>query len=214
MALRDAGDAMGLDQTVTRNRLVAGIGFRHGTPSGAIVALIRRAMAGIGGGDVLVAIATAADRADELAIRAAADAFGLVPLAVEADALEQVNPRVPTRSARIERLRGVGSLAEAAALAIAGETGHLVLARIDDGRATCALAAMGREATIPNRLVRPPPSPAAGEGRGAAFDRDVDHVDPAARAGDETRIASADRRPNPASEPKRATTAQIATPTS
>lgn len=127
------------------HRLVAGIGFRHDMASDAIVTLIRRALAATAEGR-LAAIATAADRACEPAIREAAAAFGLVPVAVGPDALRQVDSRVPTRSTRIERLRGVGSLAEAAALAVAGETGRLVLARIDDGRSTCALAVMGLDA--------------------------------------------------------------------
>ena len=134
---------------MTQPRLVAGIGFRHGVAADAIVALIRRALAGSAAGDGLVVIATAADRAGEPAIREAAAAFGLAPVGVAPEALRAVDSRVPTRSARIEASRGIGSLAEAAALAIAGGTGHLVLARIDDGRATCALAALGPEATIP-----------------------------------------------------------------
>ena len=128
---------------MTGDRLVAGIGFRHGTPSDAIVALIRRAMLAVGGGHVLAAVATAADRASDPDIRRAAAEFGLEPCPIGADALVGVDPRVPTRSSRIERLRGIGSLAEAAALACAGEAGRLVLARIDDGRATCALAVIG-----------------------------------------------------------------------
>ena len=139
---------MGLDQAVTGLRLVAGIGFRHGVAPDAIVALIRRAVAEAACGDALVAIVTVADRAGEPAIREAAAAFGLVPSSVGPEALLAVDARVPTRSARIERSRGVGSLAEATALAAAGETGRLVLARIDDGRVTCALAAMAPVATM------------------------------------------------------------------
>ena len=47
---------------------------------------------------------------------------------------------VPTRSARIEALRGVGSLCEAAALACAGPGSRLALTRIASGSVTCALA--------------------------------------------------------------------------
>ncbi len=158
MARGDAGDAMGLDQAVSDHRLVAGIGFRHGMDGDAIVLLIRRALAATAGGR-LAAIATAADRASEPAIRDAAATFGLVPVAVGPDALQQVDSRVPTRSTRIERLRGVGSLAEAAALAVAGEAGRLVLARIDDGRATCALAVVGIDATIAGAFAGPRQSP-------------------------------------------------------
>ncbi|WP_375465909.1 cobalamin biosynthesis protein [uncultured Methylobacterium sp.] len=128
----------------TSPRLVAGIGFRRATEAGEIVALIRRALIEARAGDRPAAIATAADRAAEAAIREAAAAFGLVPMSVDPAALAAVDRRVPTRSVRIARLRGVGSLAEAAALAAAGETGRLVVARITSTGATCALAATDR----------------------------------------------------------------------
>ena len=121
--------------------LVAGIGFRRGTGADEIAALIGRALAQAGAKRAsLRAVATAADRAGEPAIREAAARYGLVPVAVEAEALAACDGRVPTRSARIERLRGVGSLAEAAALALAGPGGAVALARIASAGATCALA--------------------------------------------------------------------------
>lgn len=130
----------GLDQTVS-GLLVAGIGFRRGTDAAEIAGLIGRALgrAGAVPGD-LCAIATAADRAGEPAIRDAAATFGLSPLPIAPAALEACDGRVPTRSSRIERLRGVGSLAEAAALAAAGPDAHLALPRIASAGATCALA--------------------------------------------------------------------------
>ncbi|GJE61911.1 hypothetical protein MPOCJGCO_4038 [Methylobacterium trifolii] len=122
-------------------RLVAGIGFRRGTESSEIAALIERALSEAGQAPhALQAIATAADRACEPAIRAAAAAFGLAPVGVEAPALAAVDGRVVTRSARIETLRGVGSLAEAAALAAAGVGARLALPRITSAGTTCALA--------------------------------------------------------------------------
>ncbi|MDP4022157.1 cobalamin biosynthesis protein [Methylobacterium sp. NEAU 140] len=130
---------MGLDPAVSG--LVAGIGFRRGTDAAEIFALIARALASAQAGpEDLRAVATAADRACEPAIRDAAARFGLAPVAVEPAALAACDARVPTRSARIEALRGVGSLAEAAALAAAGPDSHIVLARIASAGATCALA--------------------------------------------------------------------------
>lgn len=131
---------MGLDEAVSGiDGLVAGIGFRHGTSAAEIVGLIRRALDGTAPGP-LAAIATADDRAGEPAIREAAAAFGLVPVAVAPAALVAVDARVTTRSARIAAARGVGSLAEAAALAAAGDRGRLVLPRIASTGATCAIA--------------------------------------------------------------------------
>ncbi|WP_457105267.1 cobalamin biosynthesis protein [Methylobacterium sp. P5_C11] len=128
--------------------LVAGIGFRHGTEADEIAALIVRALGLIGAdGADLAAIATPADRAAEPAIRGAAARFGLPPSSVPASALEACDGQVVTRSARIERLRGVGSVAEAAALAEAGPESRLALPRIASGGATCALAI--RSTTMP-----------------------------------------------------------------
>jgi cobalt-precorrin 5A hydrolase len=131
---------MGLDQDMT-DRLVAGIGFRRNTGPDEIAALITRALGQAGvDGTALAAVATAADRAGEPAIAAAAAGFGLTPYPVGPDALAASDARVVTRSARIENLRGIGSLAEAAALAVAGPESRLVLPRIASGGATCALA--------------------------------------------------------------------------
>ncbi len=129
--------------------LVAGIGFRRGTGADEIAALIARALGQVGAarGD-LTAVATAADRAVEPAIRQAAALFGLSPCPVSPEALSARDGDLATRSARIERLRGVGSLAEAAALAAAGPESRLALPRIASGGATCALA------------LRPTPAPA------------------------------------------------------
>lgn len=132
---------MGLDEVVTLPRLVAGLGFRRATPPAEIVALLRRALREAGlAPERLAAIATAADRAGEPAIREAAAAFGLIPTRVDAAVLMAVDARVVTRSSRIEASRGVGSVAEAAALACAGPAARLLLPRITSAGATCALA--------------------------------------------------------------------------
>lgn len=121
--------------------LVAGIGFRRETDAEEIAGLIERALALVGSArSSLAAVATAADRASDPAIRAAAARFGLAPHPVPAAALEARDAEIVTRSARIEHLRGVGSLAEAAALAGAGDMSRLALPRIASRGATCALA--------------------------------------------------------------------------
>ncbi|TXN21070.1 cobalamin biosynthesis protein [Methylobacterium sp. WL9] len=133
---------MGLDKAVTPRRdVVAGVGFRHATTSEEIVALVRSglATAGVPAGR-LNALATADDRADEIAFRAAAVVLGCETIGLPPEALRSVDDRVPTRSVRIEAERGVGSLAEAAALVGAGERAMLILPRIASVGATCALA--------------------------------------------------------------------------
>lgn len=124
--------------------VVAGIGFRHATLADEIVALVAEGLrqADLAGAR-LAALATAADRAGDPAIRDAAETLGVPLVAVDVEALREAGRRVVTRSVRIEALRGVGSLAEAAALAAAGPDARLVLPRIASAGATCALAASG-----------------------------------------------------------------------
>jgi cobalt-precorrin 5A hydrolase len=104
--------------------IVAGVGCRQGASAAAIETVIAAALERAGltpqGLDVL---ATAAFKGDEPGIAAAAAARG-VPLILVAQA----------------DLTGVGSVAEAAALAAAGPAGRLMVARIAIGPATCALA--------------------------------------------------------------------------
>lgn len=129
---------MGLGEAVSG--VVAGIGFRHATEAAEIAALIRRALAEAGIADRPAAIATAADRAAEPGAIAAAAEFGLEPLGIAPEALAAADAGIVTRSARIAASRGVGSVAEAAALAGAGPDARLVLPRIASAGATCALA--------------------------------------------------------------------------
>ncbi|MCJ2090497.1 cobalamin biosynthesis protein [Methylobacterium sp. E-005] len=130
------------------NLLAAGIGFRRGTGADEIAALITRALLHVGAGPRdLTAIATAADRTCEPAIAQAAARFSLSPCPIDPEALAARDAELVTRSARIEHLRGVGSLAEAAALAAAGPGSRLTLPRIASAGATCALAV--GQSTIP-----------------------------------------------------------------
>lgn len=121
--------------------LVAGIGFRRDARADEIAALITRAL-GLAGAEPgqLAAVATAEDRAGDAAIREAAGTFGLGVEGISSEALSACDARVLTRSARIEVLRGVGSVCEAAALAGAGPAGRLAVTRIASGSVTCALA--------------------------------------------------------------------------
>ena len=119
-------------------RVVAGIGFRHATAADEILDLVGHALARQP--FLLESLATAADRADEPVIRAVAATLGVPLIGVSAEALIAMDARVVTRSARITATRGVGSVAEAAALAGAGPGATLILPRIASAGATCALA--------------------------------------------------------------------------
>jgi cobalt-precorrin 5A hydrolase len=124
--------------------IVAGIGCRRGTPAAAITAVIDAALARAGvAKDALDIIAAPAAKGDEPGITATASALGVALVLVPRSELETAGERAVTRSQRVVALMGVPSVAEAAALAAAGATARLLVARIAIGPATCALATTG-----------------------------------------------------------------------
>ena len=121
--------------------IVAGVGFRQGVAAGEIVETIERALAKAAlGRRQLTRLATVASRASEPGLLDAARCLDLAIEAIAPDRLAEAEPRVQTRSERITELHGVGSVAEAAALCAAGQASRLLVARISNGRATCAIA--------------------------------------------------------------------------
>jgi cobalt-precorrin 5A hydrolase len=115
---------------------VAGFGFqRHVT-----IDSLREALVAVGGARGLDALATASDKADAPVLISLARELGLTIKAIPAEQLAGIE--TPTRSERIEAMRGIGSLAEAAALAAVGQHGRLVSTRIvsRDKTATAAVA--------------------------------------------------------------------------
>ncbi|WP_260906290.1 cobalamin biosynthesis protein [Chelativorans salis] len=97
-----------------------------------------------GGGEVeaprLDALATAAFKADEPGIVAAAEALGLSLIPVPHDDLKRASAGCLTRSGASLAATGVASVSEAAALAAAGEGSQLLGPRIATGNVTCAIA--------------------------------------------------------------------------
>lgn len=110
--------------------------------------MITRALAeaGLGDGIALACLATAADRAGDASLAEAARALGVPVRGADPAALAAADARCLTRSARVVRLRGIGSLAEAAALALADPGARLLGPRIASAGATCALAVAGEAA--------------------------------------------------------------------
>jgi len=125
---------------MTNRVLIAGIGCRRNVATDDIIGLVRQALADAGGGGALTALAAPRFKEDEPALREAAATLGVGLTLVEDAALEAAQPRCVTHSACAERSAGVASVAEGAALAAAGPEGVLVLPRISNARATCALA--------------------------------------------------------------------------
>ena len=90
--------------------------------------------------DALDRLATIAALAETPAFTEAARRLNVTAMPVAESALAAAAPHVRTQSARSIAAHGVGSVAEAAALAAAGSCASLILERIASASATCALA--------------------------------------------------------------------------
>jgi len=117
--------------------IVAGIGCRRGCPAADIVALVQLAQRQAG--CRVGALAAPEFKRDEAGLHEAARLLDVGLRFIDATALAAVQPHCPTRSTAAAEHAGVASVAEGSALAVTG--GTLLLARIANGKATCALAA-------------------------------------------------------------------------
>jgi cobalt-precorrin 5A hydrolase len=115
---------------------IAGFGFR----ATAGIESLRSALLAAGGINGVVALATAAEKAEALPLIALAAELHLPIRAIAPAALAAV--KTPSWSARVEARFGTGSLAEAAALVAAGPEARLVAPRAvsADGMAAAAIA--------------------------------------------------------------------------
>ena len=121
--------------------IVAGIGFRRSVEADEIVALVEQAMERAAlARDALIKLATIEVLSTLPAFTEAARRLDAVATPVAQTALLATAPHVRTQSARSIAAHGVGSVAEAAALAAAGPHPRLMLERITSASATCALA--------------------------------------------------------------------------
>lgn len=126
---------------MTGGLVTAGIGVRPGTSARDIRACLDLALARFDlAASAIGCIATVAARATEPGLTEIAAALGVPLVAIPDEALRGSDAGCATRSTRIVSLYGVGSVAEAAALAAAGPSATLILPRIALGRVTCALA--------------------------------------------------------------------------
>jgi len=121
--------------------IVAGVGFRRSVEADEIVALVEQALERSAlTRDALGKLATIEALASLPAFMEAARRLAVAPAPVAEPALSTAAPYVRTQSARSIAAHGVGSVAEAAALAAAGLHPQLILERIASASATCALA--------------------------------------------------------------------------
>jgi cobalt-precorrin 5A hydrolase len=121
-----------------------GVGCRAGCPAGTITALVRRSLAGVPSAAPL-ALFTVRDKEWEPGIREAARELGVEAIYLPRDALHERQAEATTRSQAAETRLGLSSVAEAAALAGAGPQSVLIVPRIAEGGATCAIAAAREE---------------------------------------------------------------------
>lgn len=117
--------------------LVAGIGCRRGASAEEVLAALDAALAATARGrQELARLATIPLKAGEAGIAEAARRLGLALLIVT----DAAGFDLPTESRRSRAATGLGSVAEAAALAGGGPGARLLAPRSSTGRATCALA--------------------------------------------------------------------------
>lgn len=121
-----------------------GIGCRKGCSSQAIVALVKRALAAAPRPGEDACLFTHAAKKDQPGLAAAAEELGFPLIFIEAEILRKASLRAAARSARVMKLFGLPSIAEAAALAGAGPSSTLLVARMSNAFASCAIAAEGK----------------------------------------------------------------------
>ena len=121
--------------------IALGIGCRRNAPVEDIERVVAQALgaASLSAAAISV-IATEADKATEPGLVEAARRLDRPLRGVAASELMRMSDLVVTRSERVQALKGVPSVAETAALAAVGRGGRLIVPRIANATATCALA--------------------------------------------------------------------------
>ena len=123
------------------SRLIAiGVGCRAGVAGEAIAALARRALADTGAPQGERRMFTLAAKCEEPGLIEAARLIGVALTPLPLEALQAQAERILTPSAAAQSRFGAPNIAEAAALAGAGEGGRLLGPRIAADGATCAVA--------------------------------------------------------------------------
>lgn len=122
--------------------IVAGIGLRSGARGADVVELIRRAQDQ--SGHVAQLLAVPEFKQEHAAVLEASSVLSLPLISICRAQLERAQARCPTQSVAARVAIGLGSVAEACALAALEEDGKLVLPRIASPRVTCALAVGSR----------------------------------------------------------------------
>lgn len=121
--------------------IALGLGCRRDTPAADIEAVIAQALsAAVLSADAIDVVATEDGKAADPGIIEVARRLGRPLISIVATELAKVSSLAITNSARVQRLKGVPSVAETAALAAVGAHAQLIVARVASATATCALA--------------------------------------------------------------------------
>ena len=120
--------------------IVAGIGYRTSAQAADIVAAVLRAMAEYGVDAVAVLACPGFKPETDTAPVEAGRSLGLPLVAMDEPALSRAAPHCLSTMRHAMPGAGDKSVAEACALAAAGEGGELLGPRVLGGRASCALA--------------------------------------------------------------------------
>jgi cobalt-precorrin 5A hydrolase len=123
-----------------KTAVAIGIGCKKGCSTEAIIALVTRAMASVSCAGASACLFTHEAKKREAGLADAAKALGLPLVFLEPEVLQQASLRAITRSSKVMALFGLPSIAETAALAGAGPSSVLLVTRMSDGRASCAIA--------------------------------------------------------------------------
>ncbi len=124
-------------------RYAIGIGARKDVDARELAALVREVAARRGVDLQAATLATLETRENECGVRSAAQLLGIGVVFLPPEILRARDKDVLTHSARVEQMFGVGSVAEALALAAAGAGSILLAPRVATTRLTCAIARAG-----------------------------------------------------------------------
>lgn len=121
--------------------MVAGLGCRAGATADAIAEAFAAALERCGlKRSQIDALATDSAKSSEGGILALAQMLGLPLIFVGAPEMQSAAASAVTVSERVVALKGVPSVAETAALAVAGRAARLLAPRVATAVATCAIA--------------------------------------------------------------------------
>jgi len=121
-------------------RYAIGIGARKDIDARELAGLVREVAARLGVDLQSATLATIEARCDELGLQGAARLLDMPAVFLSLENLRARDNDVLTRSARVQEMFGVGSVAEAAALAAAGSGSILLAPRVATRRLACAIA--------------------------------------------------------------------------